>query len=355
MSIQNKRKQHFPTLRLTGHRVLAIALLCTALMLSSLPAIAQEATLPAFAGGLVFDGSRSTIFAMETDRLSARAADSGELLWSRAELAEPMALHQGRLLVLGNREQPREPIAYWLDPATGMTLGEFRLDLPEEVSFLISERPGERFQAQMFAEGGRVFMAWDYIKRQLIGAPAVAGINRAPKMPRLGSSSESAAPSSAPIVDTTLVSASGVLRIDSAQATAVERSETGIAEFNRWEKLYGSDRNQATEGEQYRSRAGGHVLASRLSDDDDQWLRHQWTILDDEGEALGRFRLPVAFAPFAVGDKVMAYQSQPYIRFDAGEVLEARDLSLVVMDLESGREAWQAALLDKTWREGMPP
>jgi len=355
MSMQTERKQWIQALRPNRHRVLFFTLLCALLMMSSLPATAQEATVPAFAGGLVLDASRSTIYAMEPDRLTARAADSGELLWARAELAEPLALHKGRLLVLGNRDQPREPIVYWLDPATGATQGEFKLDLPDEVSFLISERPGERFQAQVFTEGGDTFLAWDYTKRRLIGAPAVAGVNRAPKMPRVTRTGQSRSQADAPIVDTTLVAASSVLRIDTGQLTAVDRAEAGITEFNRWEKLYGADRSQAADGHQYRSRDGRHVLASRLSEDGDDWLRHQWTILDDQSEPLGQFRLPVAFAPFAVTENVMAYRSQPYVRFNAGEVMEARDLSLVVMDLESGREAWRATLFDKTWREGMPP
>jgi hypothetical protein len=323
--------------------------------MSSLPALAQDTTVPAFAGGLVFDGSRSTIYAMEPDGLTARRADSGELLWSRAELAEPMALHQGRLLVLGLRAQPREPMAFWLDPASGATVGEFKLDLPEGVSFLISERPGERFEAQAFNDSGRLLVHWHYVKRQLIGAPAVAGVNRAPKMPRVGSAPGETQESAPAVVDTTLVEASGLFRVSDAGATAADRSEAGMTEFNRWAKLFDGERIQSADGEQYRSRNGGQVLSSRLVEDEDQWLRHQWILIDERGEALGQFRLPVAFAPFAVGDKVMAYESRPYVRFDDGEVLEARDLSLVVMDLESGRELWQTALLDKTWREGMPP
>jgi hypothetical protein len=334
--------------------LLALPLAVALLAMASFSAYAQDAAVLAFSEGLLFDGSRSTIYAMESDALTARAADSGERLWSRPELAEPMALHQGRLLVLGRRDQPREPVAFWLDPATGATIGEFKLDLPEAVSFLISERPGERFQAQAFVDGGELVLHWHYVQRQLIGAPAVAGVNRAVKMPRLSGDSPSPAGGSAPIVDTTLVEESGLFRVRSNSATAIDRAEMGIAQFNRWEKLFGEARQQAADGEQYRSRSGGHVLASRLVDDEG-WLRHQWTLIGEEGESLGQFRLPVAFAPFAVGDKVLAYESQPYIRFEGGDVLEARDLSLVVMDLESGRERWQTALLDKTWREGMPP
>ena len=355
MWIQIEKEQRAQAPRLSRQPVWFVALFCTLLLMCSLPAAAQEATVPAFAGGLVFDAAQSTIYAMEPNQLSARAADSGNVLWARADLAEPLALHQGRLLVLGNREKYREPVAYWLDPTSGSTLGEFTLDLPDEVSFLISERPGERFQAEAFVQGDDLFLAWNYVKRQLIGAPAVAGINRAAKMPRVSSAGQREAETSSSIVDTTLVSANGVFRIGPGQAAAVDRAETGVADFNRWAKLYGADRSSAAEGNQYRSGADGHILASRLIEDGDRWLSHQWTILNDQGEQLGQFRLPVAFAPFSVGEKSFAYRSQPYVRFNAGEVSEARDLSLVVLDLESGRELWETALLDTTWREGMPP
>jgi len=355
MWMQNESTQWIQAPRLNRQRTLVFALLCTLIMGGGMPAVAQEATVPAFAGGLVFDASRSTIYAMEPDRLAAREIDNGDVLWTRADLAEPLALHQGRLLVLGNRERPREPVAYWLDPASGATLGEFELDLPEDVSFLISELPGERFQAEAFADGGAVLLVWDYVKRQLIGAPAVAGVNRAPKMPRVAQTSRSASPVEATIVDTTVVSESGVFEVSVDRAIVVDRSETGVTDFNRWAKLYGPDRSQTIEGSQYRARDGEHILASNLIEDGEQWRRHQWIILDDQDEPIGRFRLPVAFAPFAVGEQALAYRSQPFVRFDEGELIEARDLRLVVMDLESGQQAWQAALLDKTWREGMPP
>jgi len=357
MNIENQCMGRTPQAAGWGNRLML--LLCSLLMLATLPAFAQEAVVPAFAEGVVFDASRSTIYTLEPDRLAARRAESGEILWDRTELGEPLALHNGQLVVLGNRDRPAEPVVFWLDPATGATVGELFLDLPDHVNFRIIDAPGESFRARLVTVDNEAFLIWGYSKRQLIGAPAVAGINRAPKMPSVSDSSvraeQPSEPLSTQIIDTTLVEEKGAMRLETGQAAAVSQTALDSVNRNAWAMLYRGDRSPTVEGEQYRSRAGGHVLASRLSDDDDQWLRHQWTILDDEGEALGRFRLPVAFAPFAVGDKVMAYQSQPYIRFDAGEVLEARDLSLVVMDLESGREAWQAALLDKTWREGMPP
>ncbi len=97
------------------------------------------------------------------------------------------------------------------------------------------------------------------------------------------------------------------------------------------------------------------LLISTSLPNESAWPRYQWTLLDAEDDMIGRVESPYAFAPFAVSGQSLAFVASPFVRIEGDRLIEAQDLALVVMDMASGREAWQADLLDKAYREGMPP
>jgi len=340
-------------LRLTGFLAL--------LMVSSL-ASAQASSLAAIAPGVVVDASAQRAYLLEPDRLTARAVDSGDLLWSMAGAIEPLGLRKGQLLALREGSAPNHAELLTIDADEGSVLSTRVVTFPEVVRARLLEGPGERFQARLLVGVDSLQLAWDYSRHPLRGAPAVSGINRPPKMPRdtqlaIEPRNET---ETLPLAERVELSEyrSGVIDLVSTEdgwdAVSPSSAMPPMAGL-QWRELRGSERRLSLAGRQFQSVAADVTLISSRLESSSAIGRHQWSVIDAQGEPIGQFESNYAFAPFARVESRLAFVAHPRIRFEGDRLIDAQDLALVVVDLVNGREAWQAALLDKVWREGMPP
>ncbi len=229
----------------------AASLLISLMLMSSL-AWAQSSTTMAIASGVVVDSSRELVYLMEPGQLTARRLGNGEIVWQQSALVEPLGLHNDQLIVLGNRERERVPVLYRVDPATGAIDSSVVLNLPDQVVFLVEERPAEYFRAHMLSGSDNLNIAWDYLKRPLRGAPAISGINRPPKMPRqVQAAQERDAPSMSQRVieeDRSAVQASGVIRISGSQVLDIAPADSTGLKPLIWSELRGAERRSVSPG-----------------------------------------------------------------------------------------------------------
>jgi hypothetical protein len=348
-------------------RGLGLCLALIALWFSTF-AWAQDDPAAAIAPGVVPDRSMQRVYLLEPEQLTARAIASGELIWSLSGVVEPLGLAAGRLLALRAGSEINRAELLMIDSGRGVILGSEELVFPEDVRVRLIDGPGEKFQARLVMEEGVLRLAWDYSRHPLKGALAVSGANRPPKMPRrtglvLSNDPQNDRPDNdddRPMASRVELSTyrSGVIELalpgtdsDPVQARGTVPTAEGLI----WRELRGTDRLSGPEGRQFFSAFSGATLVSALQDSPGAIDRYRWTVLDAQGESIGQYESAYAFAPFTLIDDRLAYVADPRIRLEAGRVIESQELALIVIDLANGREAWQAALLDKAWREGMPP
>ncbi|MEM1081386.1 MAG: PQQ-binding-like beta-propeller repeat protein [Pseudomonadota bacterium] len=312
---------------------------------------AEDSVVPAFAVGLVANTADGIVYVMEERQLSARAMDDGRVVWRQADLVEPLAMHNGQLLVIGNRSAFDQPMVYWLDPRSGERLSELRLSLPDEVAFRIQDNPGEQFQAYAYAADQQLQIGWRFYRRAVFGAPAVAADQYSDGPSRADDGLNQA---NQEILDTTLVNATGVITIAAGEAIANPNASLPTSISSPWTVRLDASRGQDVAHRVFESIHQAYALDSQPQASDRMQTLYQWTILDDQNEILGQWRRPFSFAPFAVSTPNVLYQTVPTVQYDRQGVVDLRSLSLVVADLATGEERWVIPMLDKQWRGPMP-
>ncbi|HSG39015.1 MAG TPA: hypothetical protein VLE27_05210 [Thermoanaerobaculia bacterium] len=98
---------------------------------------------------------------------------------------------------------------------------------------------------------------------------------------------------------------------------------------------------------------GKHVLTSERNPED-AWNRYRWTLTDAAGATVGTIVAPVSMAPFVVSGSRVVYIAEPILRKEGSQFVD-KPLRLRAVDLQTGAEAWEAAVVDTTFRGPFPP
>lgn len=110
-----------------------------------------------------------------------------------------------------------------------------------------------------------------------------------------------------------------------------------------------------TNGKQWLSKDGLHILVSERIADNRVWDKYRWTVYEKAtGNRIGDTRDHFSTAPFFVSGTTLVYVSWPYER-RVGDKLEAVSLRLRAIDLTEGNQLWQQDIRDTKYRGPMPP
>ncbi|MEE4329228.1 MAG: hypothetical protein V2J10_00055 [Wenzhouxiangella sp.] len=344
------------------YRLIGPALLLSIMLLTSPLVWARDSTVAALAPGVVLDRIQQRAFLLEPGRLTGRSLDDGALIWELPGEIEPLGLQAGRLIAMRSSTAPHLARLVQINPARGRIENELELSFPSGVRVRIAEGPGEKFQAQLLQSSDSIRLQWHYSRHPLRGAPAISGVSRPPKLPREANPNIDDA---GPRAGSTMIEPegmterrSGVIEItgfgEAAQVSTAAATR-GDATALHWNELRGEARRSGPTGRQFTASVDETVLISERLASEPALGRFRWTILDATNQPVGTFETRYAFAPFALADDRFAYVARPWTRIDGGRLVEHQRLALIVVDLSSGSEAWQAELLDKAWRRSMPP
>lgn len=332
----------------------------------AMPAFADERSqAPAFGillpTGVLTDFDRQDqVFLMEPEGLSSRSMESGELLWQNPEATRPLGLAAGQLIVLAEIEEMDNRIPLlMLDPDSGLIRQRLFIDLPEDVLFLIDEKPNRRFEVWLNQSESGVVLEWWSEYRDLRGAPAVSGATREAKMPRtVLEAGDSTAAEEAPMGEIWRQQRTGrvLLDLDGGRVAAEAELDPELARPLLIPNLSDAERVAQLSGDQFRDAGDSVVMASQRVADARSWARHEWTVLDRSSEeVLGSFRHYSAYSPFLVSGARLGLIAQPYFRVNEDGYFEERPLTFEVWQLPGQSLAWTATLRDTAYRDTMPP
>lgn len=310
--------------------------------------------------GAVVGARRAMIYLMEPEGVVARDVSSGAVVWRTPAAAQPLGFHGEKLMALAEADQPNVFEVLFLNAGDGTVEARVPASLPGEVRGTIDDGPAHRFNTAAAVIDGVALLFWNYTSRPLRGAPAVSGINRASKMPRVSApaAEATAGPPTEELLSETEQGQrlAGVLRLDPVRGMAIPLEGDLPAAPAFVPDLQPDERLSGLSGRQFRSADNRHVLASERIADNTVWNRYQWSISErPEGRMLGVIARSNSFAPFFVVDDLLVYVSQPFERRNPDGTVEARQPSLNAVDLETLRPAWSAILRDTAFRGAMPP
>ncbi|MEO8461094.1 MAG: hypothetical protein ABI451_11245 [Dokdonella sp.] len=315
----------------------AAAAICLAMIVPS-QVSAQAPTGPSstLAPGVLVGGAdfpSSAWIADDVGRVAAINLDNGAMNWRGPAEGLPLALVDGKLVVLGRPERSGQMSLLLLDPASGSSVGTLLGQLPEGVLASPYAQPNRIFKAVADNSTGTLRVFWTYSEWPLRGALLV----------------NDATP------DAGRRELNGVMTVD-FPAHTLKLSSTAGAPANVAADLTGNERVPGVEGTQFRSADGTYALAASPVDDDVLGTAWRWT-LHERGSArtVAQLQLPYSHAPFLVRANRLFWQSPPIaMRQASGEYLQ-QSLRLVCQDLTSGRELWSVNLLDQKFRGVLPP
>jgi len=303
---------------------------------------------------VVFDRSSSTLYLAAPDGLTARRLGDGERLWLNPDGGRPLGLSGDALVVLaGSGDQ-----VHYLDPDDGRLLDAIELDWPEGVQGLIEDRPNQQFRARLYADGSGDVLVWSYQRRELRGAPAVAGINRDLNRPAISADQPGAATAAqsdsgdAAIV----VSLQGALSLSRGRARATPLADEVLEQLPAAVAVELSEAQVPGEGRQFLSTDQRHVLVSAMVEDVDAWLRHRWTVFEaGAGARLGAVDQFFAYGPFVVAEERLAVIVPPHGLLDDDQQWQEHGQGLEVRRLDTGQLVWRNELREIIYRGILPP
>jgi hypothetical protein len=264
----------------------------------------------------------------------AQAIDlaSGQRRWRSDAIGLPLALANGRLLVLSGHVDRRAERIDLLDPGTGDKHAHLDLPLPEGVQAVVLPRPERRFEVVMSGSGSSLRLHWQYTTRALRG-----------DQPEEGATAAS--------------TRSGAFDLDLAASRAHVVSEPAVPNLPRLiPNLQGDERLAQVSGPQFRAADDRHVLASEPVSDAQFGTAYRWNIhLRGDGAKLGSVKAPQSTAPFIVRDTTLIARVEPYALRQSGGDLQYRNARLAAFDLVSGKELWSHDVIDARFRGLMPP
>ncbi len=322
-------KRHAKSLR-TIIAVLGLAFLV------SMPVPAQQplAGIELAPGVLVSDSEQAPLawIADASGRIAAIDLGSGEVRWRGPAEGLPLVLFDQQLVVLARPDGLGKLSLQRVDPNDGSVLGGVAGELPAGVLASPDAQPNRIFAASADTRGGTLRIRWSYTEWPLQGAMLPL---------RPGATSRR-------------TQASGVVSVDFAGNRLLPVGGPTPAE--RSPDLIGAERLAHLEGTQMRAADDAFVqVASAVADDvlGTQW---RWSLHERaSGRAMGNVVLPYAAAPFLLRGNQLLWQSQPLTRMQSSGTYQHLPARLVAQSLVSGRELWSVAVLDRSYRDTLPP
>lgn len=311
--------------------------------------------------GVLVDPTGTILYVAEPEGLTARRLQDGERVWRHEPSARPLGLHAGSLVALGQSATEAGFEVHYLAPATGAVQASIEVPLPDGINFLLQDRPDQRFRLRYYAGDEGEILSWTHARRPLRGAPAVSGLNRGRKMPRI--STEGSSPTESETEAEAEAGAwqqrvGGLVQLDrsSEQALPLPSAFVDRLPVELSPDLAPDEWLGEIQGRQFRSGDGRHVLATRTVDDPTEWLRHEWILLDrDSGSALGSLQRFYSYAPFVVVERQIALLVPAHGQLDkSGQWVESGP-ALAVWRLDDDVLSWRTELLETAYLGELPP
>ncbi|MEM8961810.1 MAG: PQQ-binding-like beta-propeller repeat protein [Acidobacteriota bacterium] len=280
--------------------------------------------------GVVVDPVRAALYVMTPDnRVAAIDIASGDERWATEAAAQPLGLYGNYLVALVEPTEVSAAEVAFLDLANGDREVAIPLTFPERTAVSIDDGPNRRFDAKVQVVGGEVYFHWTYTSYPLHGAPVV----------------DRPAPT---LLD-------GVFRLDPLTRAATVPVAPPKTPAALVPDLAPAERLTGVEGRQFRAANERHVLASEQHNDD-PWNRYQWTLVDRaSGLELGRLDQSRSMAPFFVSGSTLVFEALPHVRRLPSGELASQQLAVQAVDVGTGRELWQVAVRDTTYRGPLAP
>ncbi|MDJ0655909.1 MAG: hypothetical protein QNJ40_17220 [Xanthomonadales bacterium] len=309
-----------------AHRVLYLPALL-ALLLALLLASPAQAQVYQLRPGLLVDMGQSTAYVMQPrGGVAAVALDSGQTRWQSDGMDRPISLVGGRLVGQAEGTRAGQLTLVTLDGQSGQQLGTAVVQLESQVLTSVDQGLGVRFDIQAQRPDSVDQIDWRFQRRTVKGAP----IGPEP----------------------TDISSQGALRMNLTASTVTAINSVA----NPWDSAAAIEETlelDGVPGRQFRALGGAHLLASQRRVSDSPADRYLWQIYDRDGTALGRFSSMVSFTPFLVRDGIVLLVNPAHAMRDGDRIVET-PLSLVAVDLASGKPRWIMEIRDTRYRGPLP-
>lgn len=278
---------------------------------------------------LLVDIDQTTLYAMHPEGgVQAINALDGSLRWRSNDLQRPILIEQGRLLGQGNAADLGNQFnLVFVDALSGVALSSASVELPEDVQVMVDDGLGTSFDA---SQVGGEFVSWQSEQRVIQGAFIEGN--------QLSSSVQN-----------------GALRVDVLAGSAEPVTLNDLPERQaRVINAQATEQLASVVGRQFVSADRQYILASERSGDD-PINPYQWNLFDTTGTRIGSIQANTSRSDFIVfNDTTMVYVSEPFdIR--EGDELVSHPLSLVAVDLTSGRILWERTIRDTRYIGPFPP
>lgn len=296
--------------------------------------------------GVVIDTARGLAFVMQPEGgLAAIDLDNGAARWMTASAARPLALDGGLLIAQGEPGPSSELVLVALDAATGRVHQRTSVDLPDGARALLDHRFDAVFHiAAHPRRGGGTAITWRF-----------DGSSSGAVLP---SEWEGAVPTleRRPAKDVEPVVAfqrAGAVHFDAraGRASVIEGGEFaaagGLAEV-------ASVRGRAVRA--FHSLDGLHRLESTRGPATNPWNLYRWTVIDQAtGSALGGIDSGQAASPFVVRESALIYQRARGVLIGDRDGEGQMPLSLISVDLTTGKTHWTRDIRDVRFMGPFPP
>jgi hypothetical protein len=305
------------------------------------------------ASGVLVDPERGTVYLMKPGGgVEAVGLEGGRLLWTTAQAAKPLALHNHRLLALAEPPANGALRLVVLDANSGKRLLQKDAPLPPGVRASIDDGPGTAFDTTARPDRGSVVVAWRFVQRPVSGLappPELTPPTRAEEGAlRIDLRTGRAEPLGreegfAPGVPATPKTAR--VNRDGKECVVLQpgepRSEVVLACGKPVATLASADRRHL-------------VVSLRAEDERTEQAGYVWSVHAlPTGARVARFPSTSSALPFFVWDSRLVHEALPSgRRVDGAWVEEPRTLR--GLDLGSGAPVWSRPLRDPVYRGPYP-
>jgi hypothetical protein len=329
-----------------GALALTAALLVPGISMAQ--ASGSHRSVPALHDGVVVDAVAGAAYVMSPGGgIEARELATGNVLWKSAEAAKPLMVMDGTLVAQAPPAPEGDLVVVTLDSARGTAKERKNIKLPPGQQANVIDGPSRSFRAQAFpTDDGGVIVSWtaeDGRSLQGIAPPEIDA-------PQVDAKAAAAA------AKTAERRRRGAVRLDlrSGDVTPMAFADAQ-AKAPALSARIGGGAGKAAGAVigQLTSLDGRHVLTSERNPED-SWNRYRWTLTDASGATVGTVAAPVSMAPFVVSGSRILYVAEPSLRKEGSQFVD-KPLRLRAVDLQTGAEAWEAAVVDTTFRGPFPP
>ena len=292
-----------------------------------------HAAVTTLARGVLVDAAAGRAYVTDaTGILQARTLPDGRLVWSSAEMADPLLDFGDRMLALGRIDTKGVGLLLLLDLADGRVLDRIAFDLPEHVAAVLAPQPSAKFEinAERTAQGARLI--WRHWSAPLRGA-YVPGESE-PKY------SEGA-------FDVVLA-AQRNLAVPLEQMPELPAAPSI--------ELAPAERLPGLTGRQFRSADDDAVMAAEAVADPAFGTAWRLTLRTRASSRVaGSLTLPYSYVPFALLGETVLYRIEAAYWRDARGAVQGHPAQLVAFDLERGQQLWAVEVSPLQFNGPLPP